>query len=169
METIKGINKLLKKLEKLGEGVRGDIDQITEGVASEMALDAKSRAPSDQGKLKQSIISRKTDDLTYEVIVGERYGAFVEFGTGTKVEVPPEFQDMASRFKGGNQGTFDEGLQSIKDWAKRQGIPEEAAYPIFISILKKGITAQPFLYPAYVQGREQYLKELKKLLKELTK
>jgi hypothetical protein len=31
------------------------------------------------------------------------------------------------------------------------------------------IQPQPYLYPAFVKGRKQYLKDLKKLLKDLTK
>ncbi len=38
-----------------------------------------------------------------------------------------------------------------------------------MSILRKGQEPQPYLYPAFVKGRKQYLKDLKELLKRLTK
>lgn len=168
-KTVKGIEKTLKKLSMLGsEAVKG-VDQITEATATEIALDARSRAPFNNGKLVQSIVPSKVRDLTYQVEVGEIYGAYVEFGTGVKVQVPNEFQDMANRIKNGNNsGTFEEGLKSIRDWCRTKGIDESAAYPIFISILNKGITPQPYFYPAFVKGREAYLKDLKALLKRLT-
>ena len=76
---------------------------------------------------------------------------------------------IASQFKGKKAGSFEQGLRAIKDWCKSKGIPEDAAYPIFMSILRKGQKARPYLYPAFVKGRTQYLKDLKKLLKDLTK
>ena len=57
----------------------------------------------------------------------------------------------------------------LKIGVRSKGIPENAAYPIFMSILKKGQEPQPYLYPAFVKGGTQYLKDLKKLLKDLTK
>ena len=40
----------------------------------------------------------------------------------------------------------------------------------FYEYIKKGAKQpQPYLYPAFVKGRTQYLKDLKKLLKDLTK
>lgn len=168
-KTVKGIEKTLKRLQKLGNDAEKMVDQTTEGAVTEIALSARSRAPKDSGKLQQSIIQQKVKDITYEVVVTELYGAYVEFGTGAKVSVPAEMQDLANKIKSNPSGSFEVGLQSIKDWCKRKGIPQEAAYPIFVSILNKGITPQPFLYPAFVQGREQYLKDLKALLKQLTK
>ena len=38
-----------------------------------------------------------------------------------------------------------------------------------MSILKKGIKPQPFMYPAFVKGRKQYIKDLKDLLEDITK
>ncbi len=168
-ETVKGINKLLKKLSTMGDKAVKGIDQTTETVITEIALNARAGAPKNIGKLAQSITPLKVGDLRYQVQVGESYGAYVEFGTGAKVQVPAEFQDMANKFKGGNVGTFEEGLKSIKDWCRNKGISEDAAYPIFISILNKGISPQPFLYPAFVKGREQYLKDLRELIKQLVK
>ena len=105
--------------------------------------------------------------MFYSIIVGLNYGVYVEFGTGKQVQVPSELRDIASKFKG-RKGSFKEGLESIKDWCRSKGIDEKAAYPIFISILEKGITPQPYLYPSFVEGRKQYLKDLKDYLKELT-
>ena len=167
-DRVQGLSQLLTKLNKLGVSVDDDIDAIAEGVASEIALDARQRAPKNLGRLQQSINYTRETKLKYNVTVGADYGAYVEFGTGVKVQVPAEFAQMAAQFKG-RGGSFEDGLQAIRDWCRTKGIPEDAAYPIFISILKNGIRPQPFLYPAFVKGRLQYIQDLEQLLKRLTK
>lgn len=156
---VKGIKSVIKDLERFGKVGSKEVSGITKLTAQEMAANAKAAAPSNFGKLKQSITEVPIDPLNYKVVVYADYGAYVEFGTGVQVEVPAEMKDVAAQFRGGRGGSFEEGLQSIKDWCRSKGIPEEAAYPIFMSILNKGIRPQPYLYPAFVKGRTQYLKD----------
>jgi len=165
---IKGINKVLKNFEKFGsEGVK-KFGDTTSANAQEIAAMAKVNAPSNLGKLKQSIHESKVTDLNYKILVGSDYGAYLEFGTGKKVRVPAELQKEAARFRKKSSGSFEQGLQSIRDWCKSKGIDVNAAYPIFISILKNGIAPQPYLYPAFVKGRKRYINDLKIELKKLT-
>ena len=166
---IKGLKKVIKDFERFGDEGAKEFAKITKFQAQEIAADAKVNAPSNFGKLKQSIKDEKIDPLNYKIAVHEEYGAYVEFGTGAKVSVPKELQSLASQFRGGSKGTFEQGLRSIKDWCKTKGIPEDAAYPIFMSILKKGLRPQPYLYPAFVKGRALYLDDLKDSIKHLTK
>jgi HK97 gp10 family phage protein len=168
-KTIKGLTKVLKYLEKFGSESKKEVEEITKISSMDIVADAKAFAPKNLGKLAQSIIFTKVGEADYKVVVNSPYGAYVEFGTGAKVRVPAELQDVASQFKGKKGGSFEQGLQGIKDWCKNKGIPEIAAYPIFMSILRKGQEPQPYLYPAFVKGRKQYLKDLKELLKRLTK
>lgn len=168
-KTIKGLTKVLKNLEKFGSESKKEVEEITKISSMDIVADAKAFAPKNLGKLAQSIIFTKVGEADYKVVVNSPYGAYVEFGTGAKVRVPAELQDVASQFKGKKGGSFEQGLQGIKDWCKNKGIPEIAAYPIFMSILRKGQEPQPYLYPAFVKGRKQYLKDLKELLKRLTK
>lgn len=137
MSTVKGIKKTIDKLNRL-KNIDNNIEQITEGVSSEIALNARAYAPKDLGALQQSIISFKTKDNTYAVEVGVKYGAYMEFGTGGKVQVPDELREVAIRFKG-------KGVKQVN------------------------IRPQPYLYPAFVKGRRQYLEDLEDLLKQLTK
>ena len=168
-KTIKGLTKVLKDLEKFGDEVKTDVYKTTGSIATEIEADAKAFAPTNIGSLKGSITKVKSDEYGFKIVVKSPYGAYVEFGTGAKVKVPTELQGIASQFKGKKAGTFEQGLRAIKDWCKNVGIPESAAYPIFMSILKKGQEPQPYLYPAFVKGRKQYLKDLKELLNRLTK
>jgi len=167
--AVKGLKKVLSNLKKFGAEAAVEIDISTMATAEAIKRSAKTLAPKDMGKLAQSIDTVPIGEADYKVVVVADYGAYVEFGTGTKVQVPAEMQEIASQFKNKKSGSFETGLRAIKDWCKNQGIEESAAYPIFISILNKGIQPQPFLYPAFVKGRKEYKKDLKKLLKKLTK
>ena len=66
---------------------------------------AKLRVPVDKNRLRPDIQKRvtKTDHnrvVNAEVFNTVKYAPFVEFGTGSLVEVPAEQQEYASQFKG---------------------------------------------------------------------
>ena len=166
---IKGLASTIAELRKFGEKAEKLINAETQAIAIQIETDAKKLAPKNFGKLAQSISRLKVKPALYKVTVNELYGVYLEFGTGTKVNVPAEFADMANTFKGKKQGTFKQGLEAIKVWCKAKGIPVEAAYPIFAKILGAGINPQPFLYPAYIKGKSEYIKNLNTLLKNLNK
>ena len=162
----RGINRVVSDIRRFGENAIQAINSETEAVAFQIERDAKQRAPKNFGKLAQSISKQKLSDAKYKITVNEKYGAFMEFGTGSKVQVPAEFKDIANSLKGQRSGqTFDQGLESIKIWCRAKGIDEKAAYPIFAKILGAGVNPQPFLYPAYIQGKKDYLDKLKRLLR----
>jgi HK97 gp10 family phage protein len=165
-ESIKGISETIKELRAFGKDIEKLIDAETNDIANQIESDAKKLAPKNFGKLAQSISSSKVKESNYKITVNEIYGAYMEFGTGTKVRVPAEMQSIASQFKGGGKkGSYKEGLEAIKNWCRAKGIDEKLAYAIFAKILGAGVNPQPFLYPAWVKGRKDYLNNLKKLLK----
>jgi hypothetical protein len=63
------------------------------------SYNAKSFAAVDKSGMKNSI-RPFNKGLTGEVVVGVGYGPYVEFGTGSKVQVPAELKDYAMQFKG---------------------------------------------------------------------
>ena len=136
--AVKGLKKVLSNLKKFGAEAAVEIDISTMATALDIAKNAKTLAPKDMGKLAQSIYEAKISEADYKVVVGAYYGAYVEFGTGKKVQVPTELKEIAIQFKGA-------GIKQIN------------------------LQPQPFLYPAFVKGRKQYIKDLKKVLKKLTK
>lgn len=166
---IKGLNKVLKELKDLGVEGEKRIAIDTETNAREIEANAKINAPFNLGDLRQGIKALPIDDLNWKIQSTAPYAAYLEFGTGENVKVPTELKDVAIKFKNNKKGSFKEGLIAIKDWCKNKGIPEEAAYPIFIKIITQGISAKPYLYPAFVNGRKNYISDLKKSLKDLTK
>ena len=166
---IKGLSETISKLREAGKDIEKRINAETEAIAFQIEEDAKKLAPKNFGKLAQSISHSKVEESHYKVTVNEYYGAFLEFGTGTKVNVPAEFADMAKSFKGQKGGDWKKGLESIKIWCRAKGIDEKFAYPIFAKILGAGISPQPFLYPSYKKGSKDYVKNLEKLLSKTKK
>jgi len=136
--AVKGLKKVLSNLKKFGAEAAVEIDISTMATAEAIKRSAKTLAPKDMGKLAQSIDTVPIGEADYKVVVVADYGAYVEFGTGKKVQVPTELKEIAIQFKGA-------GIKQIN------------------------LQPQPFLYPAFVKGRKQYIKDLKKVLKKLTK
>jgi hypothetical protein len=174
-ESIKGISETIKELRAFGKDIEKLIDAETSDIADQIESDAKTKAPKNFGKLAQSIGVKKVKSSEYKIYVNESYGAYIEFGTGTKVKVPSEFTEIALQFKGKGRGpqlmgnSFDDGLRSIEEWCLSKGISIFLAKFIFLKILGAGINPQPFLYPAWVKGRKDYLTNLTKLLKAYKK
>jgi hypothetical protein len=157
MGSVKGVNETIKEIRKFGKDAEKIIAFETEAIARQIEKDAKIKAPVNFGKLQQSISTLKVNPLKYKVTVNELYGAYIEFGTGKKVQVPAEFKDMANSFRGQKMGTFKQGLEAIKAWCRAKGIDEKAAYPI------------DSLYPAWVKGKKDYLNNLIKIINKLNK
>lgn len=166
---VTGGAEIIKKLARFGIDSENEISKQTQLAAESIKLDATERAPVNLGKLKQSINAQREGKTLWSVFANEQYAAYVEFGTGAKVDVPDEFKDIANAYRGkGDGGNFKQFVESLKDWCRKKGIPESAAYLIAVSILKNGMSAQPFLYPAWKEGIKQYEKDLKDLLQYLT-
>lgn len=143
------------------------------------------------------VVVLSEEGLKGEVQVGAPYGGFVEWGTGVYVKVPQELQSLAITFKGtgkksGSSGDFEDSdfFRSILDWVRKKGIAygasfsvktrrrtgnrtanddadKKAAFVIAMSILKKGIKPQPYLYPAYVKHKANFEDRLRAGLNKL--
>lgn len=134
MITIKGLRSLKNKMAEL-EKMPKEVAQYTEAVSSEIALDARNKAPKDLGNLQRSIIYFPNSEKTgFVVQAGMPYAPYVEFGTGGLVSVPTELKDIAIKFKG-------KGVKQIN------------------------LRPRPYLYPAFQKGRLQLLQDLERLIK----
>src|SRR5690606_16361151 len=71
---------------------------------------AKRNTPKDLAKLAQGIqvfedTLKANQGIRYRVVATENYSAYVEFGTGDRVEVPPGLEDWAMQFYVNGQGS----------------------------------------------------------------
>ena len=102
---VEGAQELIKKLKKYGTDAENKVESITKNIAEEIATDAADNAPANYGKLRQSINANKEYKMLYNVNVNAvPIGAYVEFGTGAKVDVPDEWKDLAWQFYVNGQG-----------------------------------------------------------------
>lgn len=165
----KNTNQVISELRKFGNDVEKKIALETEQIAFQIESDAKKLAPKNFGKLAQSISHEKINSVNYKVTVNEIYGAYMEFGTGKKVSVPAEFSDMANSFKGSTGRSFEDGVRSIEQWLKAKGGDPSEAKWVLLKILGAGLNPQPFLHPSWIKGKNDYLNNLKQMLKQLNK
>lgn len=126
-------------------------DTLQEEFAGEVEFSAerwaqlsKAAAPKDQGFLSQKISPAKVNDLEWDVISPQFYSPYLEFGTKSKVNIPVGLESYAAEFKG---KTGEKGARiMIYAWMDRVGIPKERQWIVFISIMRTGIKAHPFLF-----------------------
>lgn len=163
--NFKDINNLKKKFSKQGQKeLLQNISDEFEIASNEIRNKAIERVPVDQGFLRNSI-TVDGKDLKWIVFVGAEYGAYQEFGTKTKVDVPTEMQSIANEFRNKKVG-FTKFKEAIAEWMRRKGIPQDAVYPIMSKILKIGIEPKPFLYPSFVDetSNNKIEKEIEKTI-----
>ncbi len=101
---IAGANILRKQLKNLSLEVQVKIDDYLTSKALDIERDAHQLCTAvDNGFLKSGIIANTTKFLSKSVAANERYSAYIEFGTGHQVRIPPGLEKIAAQFKGKNQ------------------------------------------------------------------
>ena len=193
--NISGIAGIRAEFDKIAKDTRDRVNVALEVFARNVQADAKAtiqRNSADRGALANSI-QIEQGDLAVSVFSDLGYAAYVEFGTRKFAaayvsSLPPDWQSYAAQFKGSAGGGADELFNNILEWVKRKGIvpratktastgrvtkdskqqgadDNAAAYAITLSILRNGIHAHPFLYPAYQKAVIQLQKDLEKIFK----
>lgn len=148
--NIKGLDEIRRKFGKEGQKeMLREISEELEVAAQDLRTRAVGKAPVNSGILRAGIeVDGK--DLSWAVYTVAEYAGYQEFGTKTKVNVPPEMKEEADKFRNG-KGTYEQFKAAISEWMRSKGIPSEALWPIMAKIMRVGIEPQPFMYPAYVE------------------
>lgn len=138
-DLVKGANAFTTLSKEIEDG----IDDILTANAIEIEAGAKQRAPVDNGTLRESISTNKTERLVKAINVNVDYAAYMEFGTGVYAaqyvgSLPEDWKAEAAKFRG-------EGLRQVN------------------------ITPRPYLYPAYEAQRKQITEDLTTYLNSLKK
>ena len=112
--VLKGLKETLTSIRKFGDEVEKEIHIITGDTATQIELEAKQKASLDFGDLRQGIKAVELEKASFKVYTNYNgnapYSAYVEFGTGTRVKVPEEMQEMAIKFIG--KGVKEVNLQA---------------------------------------------------------
>jgi len=139
MSSVKGFAELTSKLIALGREGEQMVKDEIEGAGRQIELKAKQLAPVDLGKLRQSINYSKTSN-----------------GLGAMVSVNVSYAAY-QEFGTGGLVNIPTELRELAEFYKGKGIK------------KINLRPQPYLYPAFVEGRKQLIEQLKKGLIKLTK
>lgn len=140
-----GFDRFGDKLKGLPKQVEKEIGAEIRFAAREWEGRATRSAPADQGRLRGEIKSFSISPLSAEIVANVDYAAFIEWGTKTKVRVPPDMATYAATFRGGRKGAGN-AKRFIYAWMRRVGVPEELQWITFISIIVNGIKPQPFFF-----------------------
>lgn len=162
--TLKGFKEYQKKLSKAAGSLNKLADLEASAAAQNIATMARTKAPINDGALRASI-NPDGSNGKYEVSASVSYAPFIEFGTRSKVSVPPELQQYAATFKGG--GGEKGAKAAIYEWCRKKGIPEEAWYFVYRSIMTNGIRPQPFLFPSVDAEQPKFYQRLQNILDNL--
>jgi HK97 gp10 family phage protein len=133
---IKGLNSVIANLKKYGKEAEKDIEGVTELVARNIEKNAKTNVVADLGKLGQSIQAVKETSLNWRIEAGGVLAPYAPF---------VEF------------GTG--GLVNVPAELKEMAIKFKGK-----GIKQVNLRARPYLYPALLRGRIEYLEKLKKVL-----
>ncbi len=107
--------------------------------AQEVVQVARVLVPVDFGALKGAIATQEVNKNKHKIGANRDYAGYVEFGTGANVSVPAEWTAFALQFK-----------SPVKEFAA----------------LRNGQHAQPFLYPAFKEGRRELIRGLEQVIKD---
>lgn len=166
--TLIGFKQYEKRLRDASTGFRRQADAEASAAATNIANEARNRAPHFDGKLRASIHTTGRDGR-YEVLVSANYAAYIEFGTRSRVRIPPELAGYAGQFKGSTGRTAAEAKKAIYEWCRKKGIEKSRWWFIFISIMVYGIRAQPFLFPSVDAEQPRFYARIRALLNDTSK
>jgi len=157
---IEGIEK--KKLDEIKE-------EIEDSSLSIVAL-AKAASPINESRLRNSISAEKITEFQYNIVAQTKYAAFMEFGTKSNVRIPAGAEEIAAEARNIKGGTIQEMQKAIERWVRLKGIAKgkevkSVAFLIMRKILRVGVKAQPFFFPAIQKETPNLAKKLTKIIR----
>lgn len=181
-----GSKELQAKIKAAPKKLKSLIGAEVEGAANMFRRNAIKDAPADTRFLGGEISVNKVGELTYEVVSGAEYSAYMEFGTKGNYR-PIEGID-ASEFQGKGTGTFKEMINNLANWVHRKGIAGtysvktrrrtgnkinqiaedyQVAYLIARKILKEGVKPHPFFFKQIPDTQKRLRSKIENVLSDL--
>lgn len=169
--TLLGEPELISKFGALDLAARQVARRITNKYALDCSNLIKENAPVDRGRLRSAvqvkhyIAAGLTEGITSDIIVAVDYAAFMEFGTGPRGRQMNLFGGpLPEGYVHGSGKEFPSKalVDAITAWVKRKGITprtgsvESLGYAIARKIAREGLSARPFVWPAYMQIKPKW-------------
>lgn len=166
---ITGLKETQAKFNALPARLKIEIKAEIQNSANEWVGLAKRDAAQngDTGTLIREISSLQVGELTWEVVSGANYAGYVEFGTRSRVEIPTGLEAVASEVQAQKTSTSVSAKEAIFAWCKRKGIDEKLWYPIFISLMTKGMHAHPYFFKQRAIIEPQLRQRIDQILKSI--
>lgn len=162
--TLTGFDEFSRKMENLPKVIEEEVSEEIKFAAKDWEGRATRSAPADQGRLRGAIKGFVIHPLEAEVVVNVEYAPYIEWGTKTKVRVPADIAGYAAQFRGARAGAGN-AKRMIYAWMKRVGIAEEFWWPVFHSIITKGIKPHPFFFIQRPIIEKELIAHIKNILK----
>ena len=136
----KGFDDVIKALDKLEQEVLLELTRNMQKACMLVETDAKhnitANGTTNLGQLVNSIwweVAMLSNGIIGGwVLVGAKYGGYIEFGT--KPHMPP--------------------VEPLKQWAKRKLHDEGLGYAVALKIKREGTKPKPYLYPALIKNKD---------------
>lgn len=165
--NLQGINKVLGDINALPAKLKPEIKGELEEASRRFVAQAKRDAPGDQGLLRGEISYQPTGDLQFEVVSATNYAGFIEFGTRTRVQVPAGLEAVAAELRNGGTASSLTAKQAIYDWCKRKGIAPRLWFPIYRSVMTKGIKAHPYFFKQIEDIQPRLIQNIKRVIESI--
>jgi HK97 gp10 family phage protein len=135
---LRGLERAIRNIQDYEVAKKEDVKNIIKDTAFQIQANAKQRTPVDTGHLKRSIsVDISPDELSAKIFTAVDYAPSVEFGSAPhKISVKE--------------------AAVLSDGRKTFG--KEVNHP--------GTPAQPFLFPAYEEEKNEYMGKLEQTLGE---
>lgn len=162
----KGLSEMVANIKVLPKKLQKEIEFEIQDSARRMVKNAVKDAPVDQGILRKEIGEFKFKELTWMVVSQAAYSGFIEFGTKTRVRIPPGLEDEAAKIKAQKGIGSLSAKEAIFNWCSRNGIEKSAWYPIYIAIMVRGIHPKPFFFKQIAIEEPVLIKKVQAVINE---
>lgn len=101
MRYTRNLSNVISNLRIESTAFQNKIKSLVEVAGRNAEHEAKTNAPVDLGKHRQNIVYEPTKrGFGARLTANMPYAAYLEFGTGTSVDIPAGFEELAEKFKG---------------------------------------------------------------------
>lgn len=162
---ITGLKEFQKKLKNLPKEIKYEVGLETLDAAKNWEQRSKRDAPVDQRALISGIVGSKIGEMTSQVTSSAEHSPYMEWGTRRRVRVPQNIASYAAKFRGsGKQGERFALQKKLYAWMDRVGIPDEAQWIVYISIVTNGVNPQPFFFIQRPHVEREFIKSVNNIL-----